>query len=79
MFMCCEQNARQSHNRKIRNKFCESAAKFKYFMTTLTNQKPNSCRNKEHIEFLAAYYLLAHNFLSFALLTKNLRSRKTEL
>jgi hypothetical protein len=68
MFMCRERNATHNHNRKIRNKFCESAAKFKHFKTTLTNQKPNSCRNKEHIEFWESLLLLA-------LLTINLRSR----
>jgi hypothetical protein len=36
--MSCEQNAGQNHNTKTGNKSSESAAKFRYLGTTLTDQ-----------------------------------------
>jgi len=47
--------------------------------------QPYKTKNQIHAEIKStlnsgnAYYLLAHNFLTFALLTKNLGSRETEL
>jgi hypothetical protein len=73
MLMCHEQNAGQSHNKKIGNKSTEIVAKFKYLGTALTNQNCIDEEIKCRLNPGNACYLSVQNLLSACLLSKNIQ------
>ena len=73
MVMSRDHNAGQRHNMQIDNTAFESAEKFKYLKTTLTNQNSIQEEIKSRLKSGNACYHLVQNLLSSSLLSKNLK------
>jgi len=71
--MSRDHNAGQRHNMQIDNTAFESAEKFKYLKTTLTNQNSIQEEIKSRLKSGNACYHLVQNLLSSSLLSKNLK------
>jgi hypothetical protein len=69
------QNAGQSHDIKIANKYFENVAKFRYLGTTITSQNLIQEKNKGRLNSGNACHHSVQNLLSSRLLSKNLKIR----
>ena len=77
--MSGDRNAGRGHSVKIANSSIERVEEFKYLGTTLTNQNSIQEEIKSRLKLGNACYHSVQNLLSSRLLSKNLRSRYTEL
>ena len=73
MVMSQDQNAGQSHDKKIENISFERVEEFKYVRTTLTNQNSIQDEIKSRLESGNACYHSVQNLLSTSWLTKNIK------
>ena len=74
MVMSRYQNAERSHNMKIGNSSFERVKKFKYLVTSLTNQNSTHEEIKCSLKSGNVCYHSVQNLLSSSLLPKNLKS-----
>jgi hypothetical protein len=73
MVMSRNQNAGQSHNRKIVNKYFDMVEQFKYSGRTLTNKYCIYEEIKSRLKSGNSYYYSVQNLLSFSFLSKNIK------
>jgi hypothetical protein len=66
-------NSKQNQNIRLANESFESAAKFKYFGTTLTNKNGIDDEVKSRLNLGKACYYSAQNLLSSRLISKYLK------
>jgi hypothetical protein len=71
--MSRNQEIRQKHSIKIANRSFEDVAKFKYLGTTLTDQNCMHEEIKSSLNSENAYYHSVQRFLSFPLLSRNVK------
>jgi hypothetical protein len=73
MIMCRHPNSGQNQNIRIANESFEKVEKFKYLVTTLTNQNGLHDEIKSRLNSGNAYYYSVQNLLSSRLISEKLK------